>query len=126
MLAADTTVDVDGEILGKPTDDDDARRMLRLLVGADAPGPHGVSPCAATVGPDTIVVTTAVTFVDDDSTPTIEWYVGTGEPMDKAGGYAIQGAGGALVERDRRQREQRDRPAARRDARTCSSCRASR
>ena len=43
-------------------------------------------------------MSTAVTFVDADPA-TIDWYVGTGEPMDKAGGYAMQGAGGALVER---------------------------
>ncbi len=47
---------------------------------------------------DTIAVSTAVTFVVLDDA-TIDWYVGTGEPMDKAGAYAMQGAGGALVER---------------------------
>ncbi len=43
-------------------------------------------------------MSTAVTFVTLDAAM-IDWYVGTGEPMDKAGGYAMQGAGGALVER---------------------------
>ena len=71
--------------------------MLALLSGRTHRVHTGV-----TVGRDssleTIAVSTAVTFVTFDAA-TIDWYVGTGEPMDKAGGYAMQGAGGALVER---------------------------
>ena len=101
VVAADTTVDVDGRILEKPVDDDDARRMLALLSGRT----HLVHTGVTVVGlgtsskvPATIVVETAVDFVE--ATPAlVEWYVGTGEPVDKAGGYAIQGAGGALVRR---------------------------
>lgn len=97
VIAADTTVEVDGTILGKPADAADACRMLSLLSARTHRVHTGV-----TVGRDssleTIAVSTAVTFVTLDAA-TIDWYVGTGEPMDKAGGYAMQGAGGALVER---------------------------
>lgn len=103
VVAADTTVDVDGQILEKPLDEADACRMLGLLSGRThfvhtgvtvvSPGPGSGVPRVAT-----IVVETAVEFVE--LTPaTLEWYVGTGEPFDKAGAYAIQGAGGALVRR---------------------------
>jgi septum formation protein len=101
VIGADTTVEVDGEILGKPTDDHDARRMLDRLSAV----PHRVRTGVTVMGSAragatsrTIVVETTVVFVPLDEA-TIEWYVGTGEPMGKAGGYAIQGAGGALVER---------------------------
>ncbi len=100
VLAADTTVEVDGGILEKPVDAADARRMLGLLSGRT----HHVHTAVTAMFPDpgprgtSIVVTTAVTFVELDDA-TIEWYLGTGEPFDKAGGYAIQGAGGALVQR---------------------------
>ncbi len=97
VVAADTTVEVDGLILAKPVDAADARRMLALLSARTHQVHTGV-----TVRRDsllrTIAVTTAVTFVTLDEV-TVEWYVGTGEPMDKAGGYAMQGAGGALVGR---------------------------
>ncbi len=95
VLAADTTVDVDGRILAKPADDDDARRMLRLLSGRT----HAVH--TAVVGwrihaVEAVTVTTDVTFVELDDA-TIDWYVATGEHRDKAGAYGIQGAAGALV-----------------------------
>jgi nucleoside triphosphate pyrophosphatase len=96
VLAADTTVEVDGEILGKPLDADDARRMLRRLSGRSHRVHTGVAVRAGErLGLD--VVTTIVTFVPLQPA-VIEWYVGTGEPLDKAGAYAIQGHGGAFVE----------------------------
>jgi septum formation protein len=101
VVAADTTVDVDGRILEKPSDDDDARRMLGLLSGRTHLVHTGVTVvgfATSSPAPATIVVETAVDFVV--MTPAmVDWYVGTGEPFDKAGGYAIQGAGGALVRR---------------------------
>jgi septum formation protein len=102
VVAADTTVDVDGRILEKPVDDDDARRMLQLLSGRTHLVHTGVTvrwfPEARAQGTTTVVVETAVEFVA--MTPSmIEWYVGTREPFGKAGAYAIQGAGGALVRR---------------------------
>lgn len=97
VIAADTTVDLDGEILAKPADADDARRMLRRLAGVTHQVHTGV---ALRLGERTVAetVTTSVTFAAL-SDAMVDWYVGTGEPMDKAGAYAVQGAGGALVER---------------------------
>ena len=96
VLAADTTVEVDGEILGKPADGDDARRMLRRLSGRA----HKVHTGVAVRRSEEVAVevaTTIVTFVPLQP-PVIDWYIGTGEPLDKAGAYAIQGAGGVFVE----------------------------
>ncbi len=97
VLAADTAVVVDGAPWGKPADADDARRMLRALAGRT----HEVhttvvaaTPAAKAVRPDVALVTMAPLTGAE-----IEWYVATGEPLDKAGGYAIQGAGGYLVAR---------------------------
>lgn len=96
VLAADTAVVVDGSILGKPRDAEDARRMLRALSGRTHEVMTGV--CAARAGREAVVaVTTEVRFVPL-AEDVIAWYVATGEPFDKAGAYAVQGAGGALVE----------------------------
>ncbi|HZB40193.1 MAG TPA: Maf family protein [Ilumatobacter sp.] len=97
VLAADTTVDVDGDVLGKPLDDDDARRMLRCLSGRS----HQVHTAVVAwrmSGLQTATVSTDVTFVDLDDATT-EWYLATGQHRDKAGAYGMQGAAGALVER---------------------------
>ena len=97
VLAADTTVDVDGEVLAKPDDNADARRMLRLLSGRS----HQVHTAIVgwrITGMQTTMVTTDVTFVALDEA-TIDWYLSTGEHRDKAGAYGMQGAAGALVER---------------------------
>jgi septum formation protein len=101
VLAADTTVDVDGQILAKPIDDDDARRMLRILSGrthqvhTSVIGWHsgGSEPVV-----ETVAVTTDVTFADLSESD-IDWYLSMGEHLDKAGAYGIQTAGGALVHR---------------------------
>jgi septum formation protein len=95
VIAADTTVEIGGEILGKPIDDDDARRMLRMLGGTAHNVHTGVSIRDAN-RTRTVVVTTVVDFIDLDDAA-IDVYIATGEPFDKAGGYAIQGAGGRLV-----------------------------
>ncbi len=97
VLGADTTVDVDGEILAKPVDDDDAGRMLALLSGRTHQVHTGVVAwCAGRV--ETAAVTTDVTFAGLDGAE-IAWYLSLGEHADKAGAYGMQGAGGALVER---------------------------
>ena len=97
VIAADTTVELDGEIIAKPTDLADALAMLRRLSGHT----HAVHTGVALRRGDrclTTTVTSFVTFVEltDD---VIDWYVATGEPLDKAGAYAIQGAGAVLVEK---------------------------
>jgi septum formation protein len=99
-------VDVEGQILEKPIDVADARRMLALLSGRTHLVHTGVTVLRSSgVGSEgtgtantAAVVETAVEFVE--LTPAmIDWYIASGEPFGKAGAYAIQGAGGALVRR---------------------------
>ncbi len=96
ILAADTTIDLGGQILGQPADEHEARLMLRQLSART----HRVHTGVAVSRPDgiqSIVATSLVTFhpVTDE---TLEWYIGTGEWQGKAGSYAIQGLGSTLVE----------------------------
>ena len=96
VLAADTTVVVEGEVLEKPADPDDALRMLRRLQGRTH---QVITAIALKTSGGTLTATdiTAVTFrAADDAF--LAAYVATGEPMDKAGAYGIQGYGAALVE----------------------------
>jgi septum formation protein len=107
VLGADTIVVIDGEILGKPRDDADAARMLRLLSGRKHQVTTGVCLAGklrtengnlATGFEDVRSETTLVTMTaltDDD----IRSYISTGEPMDKAGAYAIQGRASRWVSR---------------------------
>lgn len=99
VIAADTTVDLGGRILGKPADRAEAMAMLRDLSARTHRVHTGV---ALRLGERTVseVTTSLVTFVPLDAA-TIEWYLATGEPFDKAGGYAVQGAGAVLVQRVR-------------------------
>lgn len=97
VLGADTTVTIDGEILGKPADEADAVRMLRLLRGRAHDVHTGVA-LASPGGVRSAVDTTRVWFdamTDED----ISWYVGTGEPVDRAGAYAIQGFASRFIPR---------------------------
>lgn len=97
VLGADTTVVVDGRMLGKPVDGAGAAEMLRLLQGRD----HEVLTAVAAVHQQTIrsrVESTRVWFVPM-SEDTIAHYVATGEPFDKAGAYAIQGVGSRFISR---------------------------
>jgi septum formation protein len=97
VIAADTTVDVDGEILAKPEDEADARRMLQLVSGRTHLVHTGV---AVRYGEQVLsaVGTTSVTMVSI-SDAQLDWYIGTGEPFGKAGAYALQGAAAILVDR---------------------------
>jgi septum formation protein len=99
VLAADTAVVVDGAILGKPSGTDDASRMLRMLSGRTHEVVTGVSLMkdgVPVVEPE--VAVTAVEFVAL-SPAEIAWYVASGESMDKAGGYGIQGLASRFVTR---------------------------
>jgi septum formation protein len=96
ILAADTIVVVDGVILGKPKDRHTAKEMLQTLSGRS----HEVITGVALLhegGCRTLAASTEVVFRALDRTM-IEWYLSTGEPYDKAGGYGIQGFASALVE----------------------------
>ncbi|MET0145311.1 MAG: nucleoside triphosphate pyrophosphatase [Ilumatobacteraceae bacterium] len=96
VLAADTVVEVDGEVFGKPVDADDARRMLGRL---SARSHHVHTGVAVRSGDRLEVAVETTTVVFTPLAPgAIDWYLGTGEPFDKAGAYAIQGAGGIFVE----------------------------
>ena len=99
VLAGDTVVVVDDEILGKPDDEEHAAAMLRRLKGRA----HLVLSGLALAGPDTGTIRSRwdgarVVFRELDESD-IQGYVATGEPMDKAGAYGIQGFGGTLVTR---------------------------
>ena len=96
VIAADTIVVIDGDILGKPADIAEARTMLARLSGRT----HEVcTAMAVAIGEQVLteVVRVAVRF-RPLSAETISRYVNTGEPMDKAGAYGIQGFGATLVE----------------------------
>jgi len=96
VLAADTTLDVDGEIIGKPRDEADAVAILRRLSG----GTHRVVTAVAVANADRFECVANVSEVrfrhlDADE---IRRYVASGEPMDKAGAYGIQGRAAMFVE----------------------------
>ncbi|HEY3037358.1 MAG TPA: Maf family protein [Pyrinomonadaceae bacterium] len=99
VLGADTVVVIDNQILGQPQDDEDARRMLRLLSGKWHEVLTGVALVRArdlaqgSVGHET----TRVRFCEM-SQDEIDWYVSSGEPQGKAGAYAIQGRGALFIE----------------------------
>ena len=97
VIGSDTIVVIDGEILGKPRNERDARRMLRTLSGRT----HTVCTAVAVARAGQLVSgveDVAVTFrpLEDHD---IDLYLRTGEPMDKAGSYGIQGYGATIVER---------------------------
>jgi len=97
VLGADTTVIVDGEVLGKPVDAADAARMLRLLSGRS----HSVATGVALVSADWTDTAAEVTFVQFRALGENEIvdYVATGDPLDKAGAYGIQGYAARFIPR---------------------------
>ena len=102
VLGADTEVVLDGRLLGKPRDADDAARMLRELRGREHLVITGLAvvelgAADAALSEETTSVTSRVRMADYDEAA-IRAYVATGEPLDKAGAYAVQGLGGQLVE----------------------------
>lgn len=105
VIAADTTVEVGGTILGKPESDDEAVAMLQSLSGTGHRVHTGLA--VAVAGPGCrgvdweghVEVVTSQVWFRTLSAPEIAAYVATGEPRDKAGAYAIQGGAGQFVER---------------------------
>ena len=96
VLAADTVVYQDGRVLGKPRDEQDARNMLRRLSGNTHTVYTGVCVIDADGREAVNVDASRVEFVVL-SEEAISWYIATGEPMDKAGAYAVQGRAGMFV-----------------------------
>jgi septum formation protein len=97
VIGADTTVEIDSQILNKPDDARDAERMLRILRGRQHQVHTGVAVLAPDRAPVTEVMTSAVLmhpFSDEE----LHAYLATGESLDKAGAYGIQGAAGDIVE----------------------------
>lgn len=99
VLAGDTIVVLDGRILGKPKDERHARRMLRNLSGRSHQVLSALALVHARKGQEHCRVSVTRVHLRKLTATEIRWYVGTGEPADKAGAYAIQGKGGIFVER---------------------------
>ena len=97
ILGADTVVVVDGQILGKPTDAADAARMLRLLSGREHQVITGV--CLVVSAQPSVASETTLVTVSEITEKDIAGYVASGEPMDKAGAYAIQGLASRWIPR---------------------------
>jgi septum formation protein len=98
VLGADTIVVIDNDVLGKPSDAADAARMLRLLSGRE----HQVTTAVAVVSPGgntAIRSATTQVFFRKLTEEEIDQYVAGGEPMDKAGAYAIQGGASRWTDR---------------------------
>ena len=97
VLGADTTVVIDGEMLAKPNDREDARRMLKLLSGRR----HEVLTGICLRGATELIRDWAVTQVwfAQMSGQEIDDYIASGEPMDKAGAYAIQGLASKFIQK---------------------------
>ena len=97
ILAADTTVVIDGEILGKPENAEDARRMLKLLSGRTHEVLTGI--CFAMQGTLQIDGETTLVEFAELTAQEIDAYIASGEPMDKAGAYGVQGLAGKFIRR---------------------------
>lgn len=96
VIACDTDVVLDGEVLGKPADAADARATLARLSGAGHLVLSGICAIEPGAAPRTALATTHVHFRPLDDA-TLDWYVATGEWEGRAGGYAIQEKGAALI-----------------------------
>lgn len=102
FLGSDTVVALNDVVMGKPGDEEEAKEMLQTLSGGTHTVYTGValvekSPEGTILSEETFVEATKVQFFDF-SEEEVSWYVSTGEPMDKAGAYGIQGLGRVLVE----------------------------
>ena len=98
VLAADTVVVLDGAALGKPADPEEARAMLRRLRGREHKVITGVAVVDTRTGREATRAVASRVRMAAYSDATLDSYVASGAPLDKAGAYAIQDLGGALVE----------------------------
>jgi septum formation protein len=99
VLGADTVIDRDGDLLGKPASVDEARRMLRSLSGRSHRVHTGVALVGAGGAPAREGVATTVVHFRQVAAAEIDAYVASGEPFGKSGAYAIQGGAAGFVER---------------------------
>ena len=98
IIASDTLVSLDGAPLGKPEDEADARRMLKALSGREHEVYSGVCLIDAATGREEVQVDRTGVWFRELSDAEIDAYIATGEPMDKAGAYGIQGGAGKFVD----------------------------
>jgi septum formation protein len=98
VIGADTIVVLDGKILGKPADEADAARMLRSLSGRWHAVMTGVALYDVATRQEVADYDKTLVRFGQMSEPEIDWYVRSGEPMDKAGAYGIQGLAGLFIE----------------------------
>lgn len=98
VIGADTAIDLDGDEVGKPADPSDAGRILRRLRGRDHSVVTGIFVVDARTGRSRVSSVSTIVRMRNYSESEIRDYVASGEPMDKAGAYAIQGLGGEMVE----------------------------
>jgi MAF protein len=99
VVGADTIVVVDGQVLGKPLDRDDALSMLRSLQGREHEVYTGVACVVAQSGAATVAHRMTRVYMKPMTDEGLKRYIATGEPDDKAGAYGIQGLGATLVEK---------------------------
>lgn len=99
VLGSDTVIDLEGQLLGKPVDLEDARTMLTRLAGRSHHVHTAVALCDCERNIESMEVATAEVWMKADDGQIYERYLATEESLDKAGAYAIQGVGGDLVER---------------------------
>lgn len=98
IIGADTVVVQDGEVLGKPADAEEAKRMLTRLQGRTHAVYSGVAVVDAATGKHRVAYNRTEVKMRALTSLEIDRYVATGEPLDKAGAYAIQGRGALLIE----------------------------
>lgn len=97
VIGADTVVCLEGHIMGKPQNEEDAKAMLRKLSGKTHEVCTGVALIQKSQGIDQTFVETTYVTMKTLSEAEIDYYVGTKEPMDKAGSYGIQGKGALYI-----------------------------
>lgn len=99
VLGADTTVAIDERFLGKPLGEDEAFAMLSTIAGRWHTVVSSFAIVSESSGRSAVETVKTRVFVRSLTPSEIRWYIATGEPMDKAGAYAVQGIGACIVER---------------------------